>query len=421
MSVNSTNAQTQVNKSNFGAELGASIAFSGITSGGFGSITAVKNHGGIRNAYSATRENNKLLKEYAKALGPETDVFTRSIKTAYNYQDFTRLAKQKAKLERKINLKKLPLGERIKNLFRANDKKVKLDDYKKGFQKQLDDFVGDSGEYGSAVKKLKNGESISTEVLRTSRTKIDKKIANLEALKLEDKAKLPLGEKIKNLFRKDKLDIDGYIAKLNTKANTLSADDALEAAKTFKQSTKGLLKSELKDPMGIFFAATEVATRFAQEAIPAFKNEGFGAGLKATGKALAAGIATWATDAGLSVVFRTIGATVGGFLGPVGSAIGSIVGNAVGGLLSCKIIQKIFPTKEQTQEIASVPQQMPQEPQQTQAQPAQQEVASAQTNPIQQQDLTAKYANMPSKDQVKQMAYAQAFQGKGGRFNTYYA
>ena len=36
-------------------------------------------------------------------------------------------------------------------------------------------------------------------------------------------------------------------------------------------------------------------------------------------------------------------------------------------------------------------------------------------------DLTAKYANMPSKDQVKQMAYAQAFQGKGGRLGSYYA
>lgn len=413
MSIDSTNMQTQVNKSNFGAELGTSLAFSGVMTGGFGSVTALRSHG--RSVIQATKDNNKLLREYGKALGAETDVFTRSIKTAYNYQDFTRLAKQKAKLERKINLKKLPLGERIKNLFRANDKKVKLADYKRGFQQQLDDFVSDSGEYGSAVKKLKNGESISSEVLRSSRTKIDKKIA-----KLDSTGKLPLSQKIKDLFTGKKTTVAEYKTKLTTKANALSADDALEAAKTFKQSTKGLLKSELKDPMGIFFAATEVATRFAQEAIPAFKNEGFGAGLKATGKALAAGIATWATDAGLSVVFRTIGATVGGFLGPVGSAIGSIVGNAVGGLLSCKIIQKIFPMKEQTQEIASVPQQMPQEPQQAQAQPAQQEVASAQTNPIQ-QDLSAKYANMPSKDQVKRMAYAQAFQGKGGRFNTYYA
>ena len=37
------------------------------------------------------------------------------------------------------------------------------------------------------------------------------------------------------------------------------------------------------------------------------------------------------------------------------------------------------------------------------------------------QDLYARYANMPTRSQVKQMAYAQAFQGKGGRFNTYYA
>ena len=414
MSIDSTNMQTQVNKTSFGSELGTSVAFSGIMTGGFGSITAVRNHGGIRKAFSATRENNKLLKEYAKALGPETDVFTRNIKTAYNYQDYTRLAKQRAKLERKAA--KLPLSDRIKNIFKG-DNKVTTDTYRA----KLDEF--NATQFDPAVAKLKKGESISDEVLRTSRTKIEKQIA-----RLDETGKLPLGEKIKNIFRKNKVDAQSYKAKLNNKVQKLSATDGLEAAKTIRKSTKGLLKSELKDPMCIFFAATETFSRISAEAIPAFKNEGVVAGLKATGKALAAGVATWITDAGFSVVFRTVGATVGSVFGPVGSAIGSLVGNAVGGLLSCKLIQKIFPVKEQPQEVAQEMQQAPiqvaqEEQTQIVEQIPQQAQAQAETNSNQQQevDITAKYANLPSKEQVKQMAYAQAFQGKGGRLNTYYA
>lgn len=408
-----TSIQT-TNTSSFGSELGANLAFSGIMSGGFGSITAVRNHGGIRKAFSATRENNKLLKEYAKALGPETDVFTKNIKTAYNYQSYTRLAKQRAKLERKIA--KLPLSDRIKNIFRG-DNKVTTDTYKT----KLAEF--DATQFDPAVAKLKRGESISEEVLRTSRTKIEKQIA-----RLDETGKLPFGEKIKNIFRKNKVDTQSYKAKLNNKAQKLSATGGLEAAKTFRQSTKGLLKSELKDPMGIFFAATETFSRISAEAIPAFKNEGVIAGLKATGKALVAGVATWITDAGFSVVFRTVGATVGSVFGPVGSAIGSLVGNAVGGLLSCKLVQKIFPVKEQPQEVAQQMQEVPaQIAQQEQIQTVEQIPQQAQTqaeaglNQQQEVDIATKYANLPSKEQVKQMAYAQAFKGKEFQLKGYYA
>lgn len=354
MSVNSTNVQTQVNKSNFGAELGTSIAFSGIMSGGFGSITAVKNH--KKDVFKVTKANSQVLKAYADKIAPTHDTFTKNLKVSYNYQDYTRLAKQTAKANRKLeklkNATQLPFFEKIKNLFRKKENKLDLDGYKTKLRN-----IGKT--FDEAQDKLKAGKSISNEVL-----------------------------------------------------------SHLDNVNDIKKATKGLFKSELKDPFGLFFAGTEMVSRFTTQALPAFKNEGFIAGLKETGKAIAAGGMTLVADAGLSVVFRSLGATVGGFLGPLGASIGSMVGNAIGGMVSNTLVQKIFPAKEQAQELAS---EAPQEIQQAQPQIAQQVQTQAATNPIQQQDLTAKYANMPSKDQVKRMAYAQAFQGKGDRFNTYYA
>ena len=431
MSINSTSIPAKTTTSNLGSEIGTNVAFSGVISGGFGSISAIKNHGGIRKAFKATKENNAVLKEYMGNLPAETDTFTKNIKAAYNYQDYTRLAKKNAKAAKKLaKVTKLPFFEKVKNLFRTEENKLDLEGYKAKLATTQNEFI-------ETTEKLKNGESISDEVLRSQKSKLQKKLNGIN-----DNSKVPLGEKIKNFFRKDSdkiKTIEDYKENLNKKILNAS-DECLDGAKSILKSTKGLFKSELKDPMGIFFAATETFSRITTEAIPAFQNEGFVSGIKATGKALAAGVATWITDAGFSVAFRTAGATIGSVFGPVGSAIGSLVGNAIGGLMSCKLIQKIFPVKEMPEQLASeTTQNMPQElaqnveenniqdttqiPQQTTTKYIANETEQtnlAQDNTIQTQSVDVNSLNNP---ETRYAAYARinAKRQNASNFNPYLA
>jgi len=328
---------SEVSQNNIGSTVGGAFTSSAIMTGGFGGITALKNH--RKDVFKATKANNELLKAYADKIAPTHDTFTKNLKVAYNYQDYTRLAKQTAKANRKLeklkNATELPFFEKIKNFFRKKENKLDLNGYKAKLKN-----VGTT--FADAQDKLKAGKSISNEVL-----------------------------------------------------------SHLDDVNDIKKATKGLFKSELKDPLGILCAVGETVSRFTSQAIPAFKNEGVVAGLKETGKALLAGGATFVTDIGLSVVFRTIGATIGGFLGPLGASIGSIVGNAVGGMMSNTLVQKIFPAKGQTDELAQ--------------DNIQQEVTTQAEQP--QVLVTKSGATMPqdktlTPEQVKQLAYAQAFQGK---------
>ena len=288
------------NKSNFASEVGVNVAFGGVLSGGFGSLSSVRKHGGIKKAIQATKENNKVLKAYKETLNG--DVFLKNLKTSYNYQEYTSLAKKQARIQRKIDKNSISLFDKFKNIFKKD--KITLGTLKKeanvAFEK---------------MEQLKSGKSISEVAIKH-----------------------------------------------------------LDNAQSVTQAAKGLFKSELKDPFGMIFAFTETAGRFTSTAIPAFKNEGFIAGLKATFDAVAAGVATFVSDAGLSVVFRTLGATAGAVFGPCGSAVGSFIGNSIGGLLSCKLIQKTFPVKEQQEELIA----QNEVAQQTQIEPQAQEAIVAQ-------------------------------------------
>ncbi len=197
-------------------------------------------------------------------------------------------------------------------------------------------------------------------------------------------------------------------------------DVAKVASKGTAKSLKGLFKSELKDPFGIFFAGTEFVERFTTQALPAFKEKGVVEGLKETGKALAAGVATWAADAGLSVAFRTAGAAVGSFLGPIGAHVGSIIGNAVGGMLSWSLVEKIFPKNDKQEEEENQIVQA-EEPQAQNVSLNQAQVAfqGAQEN----NNLNIN-ENTLSAEQVKKLAYAQVFPKYGAtnsQMQKYYA
>ena len=138
-------------------------------------------------------------------------------------------------------------------------------------------------------------------------------------------------------------------------------------------------------------------------------------------------------------VGRAIGSAIGlgvSFLIPVipkgvaakwGGNIGEMVSSLIVGGAVTKGVDKALGIKEDESAI-TIPQetseeeevQIAQETNQEQPQATSQASQEAVSNPIQ-ENLTAKYANMPTKDQIKQMAYNQAFQGKGGRFGAYYA
>ncbi len=299
----SAEISTTANKSNIAGELGTSVMFGGLLTGGFGARSAISSHGGIKRAIEATKNNNRVLRTYADKIKDSGDSFTNSLKIANNYEVYTSLAKKEAKLAKKlakINKKgKLPLFTRITNYFKKDENKI------------------------------------TKEILQTRHKDASNTLRNA-------KAQLENGE---NIFETTKTTFFTH----KTKKTALGH---LADASSLKASSKALFKSELKDPLGIFSAIYEAGTRFTSDALPAFKNEGFSAGIKETAKALAAGGATLVSDAGFSVLFRTIGASIGTVIAPgVGSAIGSIVGNALGAFVSCKFIQKIFPSKSQTEKL----------------------------------------------------------------------
>lgn len=338
-----SNEVSNQNNNSMLSGLGGSLAFSGVMTGGFGSLSAVKRYG--KKAFKKTHLNNEAIKEFLKNNNSAQDVFTKNLSAARNYENLSGARKDVAKLLKITNKKDgMTTFQKIKKVFTKKD-------------------------YATLNKQ-----------------KLDTAKDNLKNIKT-------------NL--KKGIDTTGI------------------STQSFSKNLTSTFTKELKDPVGIFFSATEAFSRFTSEAIPAFKNEGVAAGLKATGKAIAAGVANFFTDAGLSVAFRTIGTAVGGFFGPLGASIGSIVGNTVGGFLSNKIIQKIFPTKTPEDKIA-------QNDEQTQEIAQAQEVAQAQeTAQAQAQENTSAkvkdYSNMPTKEQVRQMAYSQAFPKTASKMNGYYA
>ena len=353
----SAEISTTANKSSIAGELGTSVMFGGLLTGGFGARGAISSHNGIKRAIEATKNNNQVLRTYADKIKDSGDSFANSLKIANNYDVYTSLAKKKAKLVKKLakieKKGKLPLFTRITNYFKKDENKVT----KEILQTRYKDAQ-------SALKKaktqLENGENIFETTKTTFFTHKTKKTAL------------------------------GHLADANS----------------LKTSSKALFKSELKDPLGIFSAVYETGTRFMSDALPAFKNEGFSAGIKETGKAIAAGGATLVSDAGFSVLFRTIGASIGTIIAPgVGSAIGSTLGNILGSFVSCKLIQKIFPSKSQTEKLNN---EQTAQNNTEQTQTSANEIAQEQTNTVQENAIQetaiptyyrkrSKYEGMPSR------------------------
>ncbi|MBQ4646459.1 MAG: hypothetical protein IJB79_03840 [Candidatus Gastranaerophilales bacterium] len=410
-------------KASFGSAVMGCMAFPAITTTG-SAAAAIKTHGGVSKAIKAQKHADfKNLNTAMKNAG--ADVFTRSqtIARAYDdgYKEIAKTASKTSKKLSKLNKKQdISLFDKFKNLFKKEGNKITFESKHKAAQEAFD----------SASSRLKT----ANEALEGAAKKFDSKALD-EAFGLCEKTRVKQGEEIveqivegKGIFQ----NADNFAKKATqelVEAGTKAG--AKTAAKGFGNAVKQNFVRELgwkNGKLNYFMTALQFFPNLINEVIPTFKEEGFAAGMKATGKTAIRMAADLVGYSAGGAVGRVIGAVIGGIICPgVGNKVGAAIGDAVctmvvGGAVT-KGVDKALGVEQESKEapaqeeaIQTVAQN---EPQVAMQEPTSQPVVQneAQT----QQDLTAKYANMPSKSEIKQAAYKQAFQGKGGRFNTYYA
>ena len=410
-----SNELTTQQKNSFGSTVMSAASSPAAMLAGSAGI-AVKAHGGINQAIKA--QNSEAFKNLNKTLKNQgVDVFTRSQTLARGYNQYKDVAKASARANKKLakfeKKGKLSLWTRFKNLFAKN--KVSEETLRNAKQQnseilsKADNALGDVAEIGLNKK--------TAETLDNALKNID-----ADALKKAEAAKAA---------EKGGVFADAF--EFSSKNAAKVAQEATEQG--FKTAAKGFgncFKQNLKEEFGwkngkfnYFMSLLQFIPNIKNDVIPAFKEEGFLAGMKALGVTTLRAAADLVGYSSGSALGKIIGATIGNIILPgVGSKVGAVVGemltSVVVGSTVTKGVDKLIGVKEedetaqnetvhdaQNQEITQEQMQIAQAPQQTQAQ--------------QTQDLTSKYANMPSKDEIKKLAYAQAFQGQKGRFNSYYA
>lgn len=410
-----SNELTTQQKNSFGSTVMSTAAVPAAMLAGSAGI-AVKAHGGINQAIKA--QNSEAFKNLNKKLKEQgVDVFTRSQTLARGYNQYKDVAKASARANKKLakfeKKGKLSLWTRFKNLFSKN--KVSEETLRNAKQQNKTILQNANNALGDVAKIGLNQKTAET---------LDNALKNIDADALK-KAKAAKAAEKGGVFA------DAF--EFSSKNAAKVAQEATEQG--FKTAAKGFgncFKQNLKEEFGwkngkfnYFMSLLQFIPNVKNDVIPAFKEEGFLAGMKALGVTTLRAAADLVGYSSGSAVGKIIGATIGNIILPgVGSKVGAVVGemltSVVVGSTVTKGVDKLLGVKEedetaqnetvqdaQNQEITQEQMQIAQAPQQTQAQ--------------QTQDLTSKYANMPSKDEIKKLAYAQAFQGQKGRFNSYYA
>lgn len=318
------------------------------------------------------------------------------------------------------------------------------------FKKAIPEF----GKKGSDFGKLTNGVKydVFQKAQFTSESYEAYRSAAIRAEKLTklQNGKLPLKEKFLNLFRKNKIKPSDLIEKkglkdagknLETIKEATNADklrDALKgidegfdnslkfidtaktgqsAIKSFGNQTLNNFKKEFSFAKGnrfnagfnVAMTALQFIPNIAKKVVPAFKNNGFKAGMTELGQTLVQAGADLVSYAAGGAVGRTIGAAVGTVFGPAGTFIGGLVGDMVGSMFVgskvCGVVEKITNKDDvkntgdislategeavQQQEVVAAQQQMPQE-------------TAFQGNTVE----TAQN-DMPQQDEAQMLAYNQ--------------
>ena len=154
-------------KQSFLKEFGANVALSGVITGGFGGISAIKTNRGIKKAIEQTQLSNDVINKFIEKAAKDKDVFTRNYAAAQNYETYSNLVKSAKKAKRtvdKIAAKngKLSLWQRIKNLGKSSEEiignyKLKSDEAQKALK--------------NAQKTLQEGKEITSKKILSSSLK----------------------------------------------------------------------------------------------------------------------------------------------------------------------------------------------------------------------------------------------------------
>jgi len=298
-----SNEPVNANKSSLAGELGVSLGMSAAMTRGFGSLSSIRRNRGIKNAINQTRLNNDVVKTFLEKAAPDRDGFTRSLAAAKNYEIYSKQVATEQQLIKKL--------EKLQKRGKP-----------------------------SILQRLLNPGKSSDEIAQNL---INKKVSSAEI-----KAKLA-GKNTQEVLSalKDKKVISGAV-KSKLESGTDLADVLTElkdnkvVQKGLKRNAGSLFKEELLNPLNLIFTGLSALGRIKDEALPAFKNEGFVAGVKKTLKVTAKTVADVVSNAGFSAAFRTLGSRVGMVFGPVGAAAGGLIGDIVGSFVSNKIIVKAF-------------------------------------------------------------------------------
>ena len=433
------------------SSIGSTIATYGMFPAIFttaGAIKAVKDHGGIKKVIHAQKVGGKAFESLDAAIKQqETDVFTRSTALAHGYDRYKDLYQAQAKANRKYEQfikkfgetgDKIPLKTRFTNLFRKTDKKLTHDSIKKA--------LGEKAEI-NANGLLKNGKKSAYATAHEAISGV--KVFDENTAKKLDST-LELTGVSKDAYKKAQSFTQEAIT---AGAKTSKKAAAKATAKGFGKTVANNFKNELgwkNGKFNYFMTAVQFIPNIIKDVIPAFKEEGFIGGLKATGKTLVRAAADLVGFAAGGSVGRAIGSAIGlgvsfltkgiipkGTATRIGGNIGDMIGSMIVGCFVTKKVDKMVGADEESQMQAQQEKQLAQAQYEAQAQ-AQYEAqmqaqaqAQMQTNnqanqnpqdnaTSQEGDIYAQYAHLPSREQVKQAAYAQAFSGKS-QFNRYYA
>jgi len=255
-------------KKSFGSNV-LSIAAFPVGMSAAGGVKNVIRYKGVKNAISALNKDG--FKALKGSLGG--DCFSRGLTLASNYDEYNKLAKEAAKLAKRVDKGKIPLFDRFKNIFRRN--KVTLD-------------------------TIKERSSLATENLNKAKT----------ALKNGEQIAAATGEAVKTGFGKN---------------------------------VGSLIKKGFKDKMVWVFTAIEAIPEITGKIIPTFKEKGVVEGLKQVGKsAISVGSGMVSYVAG-SAFGRVLGTAIGTIFCPgAGSAVGGNIGSMIGISLANILKGKIF-------------------------------------------------------------------------------
>ena len=453
----SSELTTAQQKTSFGSAVMSASIMPAISVGG-GAAIAVKAHGGIGKAIKA--QNHEAFKNLNKTLTNQgVDMFTRSQAIARGYDEYKNLAKASAKANKKLakfekryneKLKDLPFVTKIKNAFVEKIYNPLLEKTSGFWVKVANKDNLSVEEYVAKHKKISTTKDTLLSAAEQQKEKA-KEILKKADNAIKDVAEKGLTKETAETFDSAVKNID--VSEISKKGGILtdtfefSSKNAAKAAQEateqgFKTAAKGFgncVKQNFKNELGwkngkfnYFMTLLQFIPNIKNDVIPAFKEEGFLSGMKALGVTTLRAAADLVGYSSGGAIGRVLGAAIGNIIMPgvgskVGAAVGDMLASVVVGSTVTKSVDKILGVKEedeamqneatqneqlqqaQSQEIAQV--QMQEQPQeQMQAQPQEQT-----------QDLMAKYANMPSKDEIQRLAYAQAFQGQKGRLNSYYA